>query len=62
MALLAKITEDLNKSLKGKDKMATSILRFLIAQVHNAKIKKGEDLEDEEVLAEIAKEVQSLKR
>jgi len=57
MALLAKITEDLNKSLKGKDKMATSILRFLIAQVHNAKIKKGEDLEDEEVLAEIAKEV-----
>ena len=57
MALLAKITEDLNKSLKGKDKMATSILRFLIAQVHNAKIKKGEDLEDEEVLLEIAKEV-----
>lgn len=57
MTILAQITARLTKSLKEKDKVATSTLRFLIAGLHNVKIAKGEDLTDEEIVSEIVKEV-----
>lgn len=57
MLLLDKITADLTVALKEKDAIRVSILRFLIAQLHNAKIAKGNELSDDEILFEIAKEV-----
>ncbi len=55
-ALLGQISQDLNSALKAKDETAVSALRFLLAGLHNAKIAKGEDLADAEVLDEIGKE------
>ncbi len=58
MSLLAKIEADLTDAAKSKDEKKTSILRYLLAQIHNAQIAKGKDipLTDNEIQAEIAKE------
>lgn len=56
MTFIEKITQDLNEALKAKSETTVSTLRFLIAQVHNARIAKGEELSDEEILVEIAKD------
>ncbi|MBI2012757.1 GatB/YqeY domain-containing protein [Candidatus Curtissbacteria bacterium] len=56
MAHLDRLNEDLKSALKSKDETAVSTLRFLIAKIHNAKIAKGEELSDEEIIAEIGKE------
>lgn len=57
MNLLDKIRANLNEALKAKDELKTSALRFLLSKLHNAKIAKGDDLADEEIVEEIAKEV-----
>ncbi len=54
--LLEELNQDLTTALKAGDGLAVSALRFLMAGLHNAKIAKGSDLTDEEVLAEIGKE------
>ena len=54
--LFAKIHQDLVESLKQKEEVKTSTLRLVISEVNNAKIKKGKDLEDEEILEVIKKE------
>jgi len=54
--LLSRITWDLNSALKQKDEIRVSTLRFLIAGLGNARIAKGSDLDDDEVLEEIAKD------
>lgn len=54
--LLEELNQDLTSALKGKDEAAVSALRFLISGLHNAKIAKGQDLSDEEILSEIGKE------
>ena len=54
--LFAKIQLDLVESLKQKEEVKTSTLRLVISEVNNAKIKKGMDLEDEEILEVIKKE------
>ena len=56
MALVDKLTEDLKSASKAKDEVAVSVLRLLIANINNAKIAKGSDLTDDDVLAEIAKD------
>jgi len=55
-ALLSKIYKDLNVALKQKDTVRVSTLRFLISHLENARIAKGQDLTDAEVVAEIAKD------
>jgi len=55
-ALIDRLNEDLKSALKARDETAVSTLRFLIAKIHNAKIAKGEELSDEEVIFEIGKE------
>ena len=52
-----KISEDLVAALKGRDEVRVSTLRYLISKVNNAKIEKGSDLTDVEILNEINKEV-----
>jgi uncharacterized protein YqeY len=54
--LFTKIQQDLVESLKQKEEVKTSTLRLVISEVNNAKIKKGKDLEDEEILEVIKKE------
>lgn len=54
--LLSKLTEDLNSALKQKDEIRVSTLRFLIAGLGNARIAKGSDLDDDEILEETAKD------
>lgn len=51
--LLKKITEDLAKAQKGKNELAVSALRLLLSNLHNAKIAKGDELTDQEILTEI---------
>lgn len=57
MTLLNKISEDLNNSLREGNSHATSTLRLLLSSIKNAKIARGRDLSDEEILDEVAKEV-----
>lgn len=55
--LLEKINADLNSAVKARDQIVVSTLRLLLASLHNARIAKGADLTDEEVVGEIAKDV-----
>ena len=56
MALFENITEDLNKAVLAKDETGTSTLRMVVANLKNAQIAKGEELTDEEIVDEIAKD------
>jgi len=55
-ALLSKLENDLIEAQKARDLTRVSTLRFVLSQVHNAKIAKGSELNDQEVEAEIMKE------
>lgn len=55
-SLIDKINQDLIEALKAHDETRVSTLRFLIAGIKNARIAKEQDLSDEEILAEIAKD------
>lgn len=48
--LIDKINLDLISAQKAKDELTTSTLRLLLAEIHNAKIAKGEDMRDDEVI------------
>lgn len=55
--LFDKISQDLNTALKQKDPVRVSTLRYLISHLNNARIAKGGELTDEDVIGEIAKDV-----
>lgn len=55
-ALLEQLNTHLTEAQKARDVNKVSTLRFLLSQVHNAKIAKGSELSDQEVEAEIIKE------
>ena len=55
--LLEKIKNDLNQALKAKKAAEVSVLRFLLADLQNREIEKKEELNDEEVVATIRKQV-----
>jgi uncharacterized protein len=52
-----RIREDLNNALKRGDKQTAEALRFLLSVVNNARISLGHELEDEEVIKVIRKEI-----
>ncbi len=54
--LLDKINIDLKNAVLAGDSTRVSTLRFLLSSLHNAKIERGEELADSEILAEIAKD------
>ena len=54
--LFSKIQKDLTDALKQKDEVKTSTLRLVISEVGNARIAKGGDLADEEIIEVISKE------
>lgn len=53
------ISSDLNSALKARDETAVSTLRFLISGLKNAKIARGRELTDEEVIGQIATQAKS---
>src|SRR3989338_11694356 len=55
-ALLEKLNADLVEAQKAQDVTRVSTLRFLLSQIHNAKITKGSELNDQEVELEAMKE------
>ncbi|MBI2326991.1 GatB/YqeY domain-containing protein [Candidatus Curtissbacteria bacterium] len=57
VGLFDKINQDLIEALKAHDAIRVSTLRFLISGLKNARIDKGSDLTDDEVLDEIARDV-----
>lgn len=56
MPVFLKLKEDLDKALKEKDELTVSTLRFALSNLHNARIAKGADLTDEEIISEISKD------
>jgi uncharacterized protein YqeY len=56
-ALLEKIKTDLNQALKAKKADEVTVLRFLLADLHNREIEKKGELSDEDVVAVIRKQV-----
>src|SRR3989344_2716080 len=61
MNMLEKIQADLRESMKAKDEVKVSTLRFLISAIHNAKIEKGQDLTDEDIVGVIQKQIKQRK-
>ena len=57
MSTFLAIKEDVVEALKAHNEVKVSTLRFLISKLENAKIQKGQELTDEELLAEVAKDV-----
>lgn len=53
MKLLERIREDLKSSMKAKDGIRVSVLRFLLAAIKNREIDNKGPLEDDQVLQEI---------
>jgi uncharacterized protein YqeY len=61
MLLQEKIEEDIKISMRSGDKERTNILRLLISSIKNEKIKKGEDLTDEETMKVLQREAKQRK-
>jgi uncharacterized protein YqeY len=57
MSLLNTIQTDLKTALKQKDQAQLDALRFIVSQVKNAQIEKQSELNDNEVIKIIQKEV-----
>ncbi len=54
--MLEKIQNQLSEALKSGDTVRVSTLRFLISNLTNARIAKGNELTDDEIMAEIKKD------
>jgi uncharacterized protein len=55
MSLLAKLQEDMKLALKSRDELRLSTIRLLLSSVGYARIDKGGELTDDEVLDVLAK-------
>jgi uncharacterized protein YqeY len=57
MSLKEKIQADAKRALKEKDTKRLSALRLLLSELHNVEIEKREELEDEDVIQVVARQV-----
>ena len=57
MTLVEQITKDLTAAMKNQDKFTLSVLRMLKSSIQLEKISKNHDLNDEEAIAVIKKQV-----
>jgi len=55
MSLIKKLQDDMKLALKSKDELRLSTIRLLLSSLSYARIEKGGDLTDEEVLEVLAK-------
>lgn len=56
-SLKEKLADDLKQALRGGDKVRVSVIRLVMAAIHNAEIARGGELADSDILGVIAKEV-----
>jgi uncharacterized protein YqeY len=59
--LKQKLTDDLKKAIKDRDKLNISVIRLLMSAIKNAEIAKRAELEEADILGIIAKEVRQRK-
>ncbi|MFQ3549514.1 MAG: GatB/YqeY domain-containing protein [Armatimonadota bacterium] len=55
MSILAKLQEDMKQALRAKDGVTLSTIRLILSSVSYARIEKGDELTDDEVIAVISK-------
>lgn len=55
-SLKDRINDDLRQSMRSGDKLRVSVIRLLMAAIHNAEIARQATLEDTDILGVIAKE------
>ena len=55
MSLVAKLRDDMKLALKSKDELRLSTIRLILSSVSYARIDKGDELTDDEVLDVLAK-------
>ena len=60
-ALKQRLTDDLKKAMRGRDKLRCSVLRLIMAAIKNAEIAKLASLDEADTLGIIAKEVRQHK-
>jgi len=56
-----KLKEDLKQAQLARDEIKVSTLRLLLSEITNARIAKGEDLSDEDILVVVRKEAKKRK-
>lgn len=61
MNLQDKIQADLKEAMRAKDEIGVSTIRFLMSAIHNAKIEKGAEPSDEDVVGIIQKQIKQRK-
>ncbi len=61
MGLNDKLQEDLKQAMRDKDVTKRQTLRMVMSAAKNLRIERGEDLDDKDLLAVIAKEVKKRK-
>lgn len=59
--LKAKLLEDMKKAMKAKDKERLSVIRMTRSEIKNKEIDSGEALDDQGIIAVIAKQVKQVK-
>lgn len=57
--MLEKLQADVKTAMKARDSERLTVLRMTISEIKNAKIEKGDDLSDVEVIAVIKKAIKS---
>lgn len=57
MSLFTTLNEDMKQAMRAKDKETLQVIRMLKASIQNEQIKKGQDLNDEEELTVLSREM-----
>lgn len=57
MTLLSTLNDDMKTAMKAKDKETLQVIRMLKASIQNEQIKKGADLDEEEELTVLSREM-----
>ncbi len=61
MSLIERLQQDMKLALKSKDELTLSTLRLLLSSVSYARIEKGDQLTDDEVLQVLSREAKKRK-
>ncbi|MGO3780925.1 MAG: GatB/YqeY domain-containing protein, partial [Enterococcus viikkiensis] len=56
-SLLTTLNEDMKQAMRAKDKESLQVIRMLKASIQNEQIKKGQDLNEEEELTVLSREM-----
>lgn len=59
--MFEKLQEDLKQAQLARDEIKVSTLRLLISEINNAKIKKGSELDEEEIQQVVSRELKKRK-